>query len=153
MEIINVKNLGNRFDEAVELFWGYWGSENNRPFYEQCMQNSHGPDGIPRFYVAMLDGVMAGTYALLRNDINSRHDLYPWFACLYVKEAHRQKGIAAALLNHASEQAKNLGFKTLYLESNLEGFYEKLGWMEKGITYDPFGNQAKIYVKNLGEML
>lgn len=151
MEIIDVKELPDRFNEAVELFWGYWGSENNRPFYEQCMQNSHGPDGIPRFYVAMIEGEMVGIYALLRNDINSRHDLYPWFACLYVKVEHRGKGIAAVLLQHGSEQAKNLGFKTLYLESNLDNFYEKLGWRENGVTYDPFGHHAKIYVKNLEE--
>lgn len=151
MEIIDVKELANRFDEALELFWGYWGSENNRPFYEQCMRNSHGPDGIPCFYVAVIDEEMVGTYALLRNDINSRHDLYPWFACLYVKDEYRGKGIAATLLQHASGQAMSLGFKMLYLESNLEGFYEKLGWEENGITYDPFGHHAKIYVKNLEE--
>ena len=151
MEIYNVKDLTDRFSEAVDLFWGYWGSENNRPFYEQCMKNSDGFDGIPRFYVAMIEGEMVGTYALLRNDINSRHDLYPWFACLYVKDQHRGKGIAASLLQHGARQAKNLGFKTLYLESNLEGFYEKLGWKENGITYDPFGHYAKIYERNLEE--
>ncbi|HWK22420.1 MAG TPA: GNAT family N-acetyltransferase [Ureibacillus sp.] len=151
MEIINVKELSERFDEAVDLFWGYWGSKNNRPFYEQCMKNSNELDGIPRFYVALIEGEMVGTYALLRNDLNSRQDLYPWFACLYVKEAYRGKGIAAELLQHASNQVKTLGFKTLYLESNLDGFYEKLGWTESGITHDPFGHFAKIYKKDLEE--
>ncbi|RHW34946.1 N-acetyltransferase [Lysinibacillus yapensis] len=151
MEIIDVKNLTGRFDEAVDLFWGYWGTENNRPFYEQCMRNAHGPDGIPSFHVAVIEGELVGTYALLRNDINSRHDLYPWFACLYVKEEYRGKGLASKLLGHGVEQAKKLGFKTLYLESNLNGFYEKLGWVEEGVTYDPFGKHAKIYKIGLEE--
>ncbi|MDN4495194.1 GNAT family N-acetyltransferase [Ureibacillus aquaedulcis] len=151
MEIVDVKEIQARFNEAVDLFWGYWGSGNNRSFYEQCMQNSHGPDGIPRFYVAISEGEMVGTYSLLRNDINSRHDLYPWFACLYVKEEYRGKGIAKNLLQHGVEQAKKLGFKMLYLESNIDGFYERLGWNENGLTYDPFGNHAKIYEINLEE--
>lgn len=149
MQIIDVQQMPERFDEALELFWGYWGQEKNKPFYEQCMRNANGPDGIPRFYVAVVENELVGTYALLRNDINSRHDLYPWFACLYVKNEHRGKGIASALLQHSTEQAKELGFKMLYLESNLNGFYEKLGWKENGIAYDPFGNYAKIYEKCL----
>ncbi|SOC18258.1 acetyltransferase (GNAT) family protein [Ureibacillus xyleni] len=152
MEIRDVQDIPERFNDALELFWGYWGQEKNKPFYEQCMKYANGPDGIPRFFVAIIEGQLVGTYALLRNDINSRHDLYPWFACLYVKDEHRGKGIAANLLRHGEVVAQSLGFKTLYLESNLDGFYEKLGWIENGITYDPFGNSSKIYEKVLEEI-
>ncbi|MFJ8237757.1 GNAT family N-acetyltransferase [Ureibacillus sp. NPDC094379] len=149
MQIVNVSQAPDIFNEALNFIWGAWGNTENKKFYEQCMRNSNGQDGIPRFYVAIMNGQIVGCYALLRNDINSRHDLSPWFACLYVEEKFRGQGIAATLLQHGTEQAKALRFNNLYLESNLNGFYERFGWKENGVAYDPFGNFAKIYEKSL----
>lgn len=55
MEILDVKELPERFDESVDLFWGM---ENNRPFYAQCMDNAHGPDGMPCFNVWVIEVIL-----------------------------------------------------------------------------------------------
>ena len=52
------------------------------------------------------------------------------------------------MIEHAQKVASDLGFKTLYLESNHIGFYEKFGYEVIGKTSDPFGERAKIYAKN-----
>lgn len=68
-------------------------------------------DGIPRFYAAILDERFIGTYALIRNDLNSRQDLHPWLACLYVDLDSRGKKLGARLLDHAIEETAKLALK------------------------------------------
>lgn len=81
-------------------------------------------DGIPRFYAAIENKEIMGTYALIRNDLNSRQDLHPWLACLYVDPNSRGKKLGARLLDHTIEEAAKLGFNKLYLQTDLEGYYE-----------------------------
>ena len=87
-------------------------------------------------------------YALLINDIISRQDLFPWFACLFVEEKYRNKGIAKKLMDHALNECKNKGFETVYLSTDLENFYEKSGWNYYAKGYNVFGEGFKIYSKN-----
>lgn len=52
---------------------------------------------------------------------------------LFVAKAHRQKGVAKALLEQAVEHGRSTGARSLLLETGVENFtaqklYEKLGW-------------------------
>ncbi|OKP98256.1 GNAT family N-acetyltransferase [Paenibacillus sp. P46E] len=58
-------------------------------------------DGLPRFYIAVQNGSIIGIYALLRNDLISRQDVFPWLACLYVVPEFRGQKMGAKLLQHA----------------------------------------------------
>src|SRR3954469_21029064 len=98
MEILVLQDRNDLFEKAVQVFWKEWGSETNYKFYEDCMlQSTTTSSDLPRFYVAIEEGKIIGTYALLRNDINSRQDLCPWLACLFVDENHRCKEIGSKL--------------------------------------------------------
>ena len=147
MEIIELKNKDELFEKAIKVFWEEWGSEDNFSFYEDCMIHSTSSD-LPSFYVGLEDGKIIGTYALLRNDINSRQDLCPWLACLFVEEEYRGKEIGSKLLQHGLEEAAKKGYKTLYLLSDLEGYYEKYGWRNNGVAYGVGGGAIKIYEKD-----
>lgn len=117
-------------------------------FYVDCMKHSgKTSDSIPSFYIALEDEKVIGTYALLRNDINSRQDLFPWLACLYVDPAYRGKSIGKQLLEHGLQTTALLGYEKLYLSSDLEGYYEKYGWTSAAITYGPSGGSIKVYEK------
>lgn len=67
------------------------------------------PNDIPSFYIAKVDDKIIGTYALIRNDLNSRQDLSPWLACLFVDEKFRGNSIGAKLLNHGLLEAAKKG--------------------------------------------
>ena len=70
--------------------------------------------------------------------------------CLFVCLARvSREGIASELLQHGQKTAKQLKFAAIYLETNLEGLYEKFGFEMMGETSDPFGEKAKIYKKVL----
>lgn len=82
---------------------------------------------LPIFYIALENESIIGTYALLRNDLISRQDIFPWLACLYVSPGHRGRRIGSRLLKHALEEAEKKGHSKLYLCTDLTGYYEKYG--------------------------
>ena len=150
MKILSIESIPERFDEYFPLFFNEWSiGEEDRAFHQELLAHPNGMLGLPRFYVAEIDGKLIGCYALLLNDINSRQDIFPWFAYLYVDHAYRRQGIAKKLLAHGEEVTRTLNFQTLYLESNHINFYEPLGYEVIGETSDPFGEKAKIFAKKL----
>jgi N-acetylglutamate synthase-like GNAT family acetyltransferase len=106
---------------------------------------------LPKFYVVLEINEIIASYALVTNDIISRQDLYPWFACLFVNPGHRNKGIADKLLKHGLNEAAQKGFKYLYLSSDLENFYERKGWTHTTNGFNIHGIELKIYRKETKE--
>ena len=151
MEIIELSERLDFKDKAIKYFWECWGSDSNFDFYRDCMEHSiHPENDLPKFFIVLEDEKIIASYALLVNDIISRQDLVPWFACLFVNETHRKQGIAEKLLNHALKQAKSKSYKFLYLSSDLENFYERKGWIYFGEGYNVFGDDIAIFRKEIG---
>jgi N-acetylglutamate synthase-like GNAT family acetyltransferase len=76
------------------------GNESNFDFYKDCIENSLSDDkSLPKFYIMLDNDEIIGSYALLTNDIISRQDLMPWFACLFVDGNYRSQGLAEELMN------------------------------------------------------
>lgn len=110
MEIIQLLKKDDLFNKAIDVFWKEWGEEGGRAFYKDCMTNAlTDPNDIPSFYIAKVDDKIIGTYALIRNDLNSRQDLSPWLACLFVDEKFRGNSIGEKLLNHGLLEAAKEG--------------------------------------------
>lgn len=148
IEIYELSQRIELFDEAVKVFWEQWGNEHNYKFYQDCMlQSCKTSEEIPRFYIALLNESIIGTYAVIRNDLNSRQDLFPWLACLYVNPDHRGNGIGSQLLEHAILETFKKGYKKLYLTTDLEGYYEKYGWTHITEAYGVSGGAIKVYEK------
>lgn len=148
MEIYELGERRGLFEEAVEFFWKQWGNQENYLFYQDCMLHScDSKSDVPRFYIAIQNNSIVGSYALLRNDLISRQDLSPWLACLFVVPELRGNALGSVLLRHAVTEGQKKGFEKLYLCTDLEGYYEKYGWsyMQKGYMFN--GEATNIYVK------
>ena len=151
MQIFELSQRPDFLETAVQYFWKCWGSESNLTFYRDCIEHSLSTKNeLPKFYIVPEDNKIIASYALLTNDIISRQDLMPWFACLFVNESHRNRGIAEKLLNHACGETKKKGYDELYLSSDLVNFYERKGWSLFGTGYNVFGDGIKIYSKKTG---
>ena len=84
---------------------------------------------IPLTLIALLDGELVGTAALKHNDMDTRPDLRPWLAGVYVKQGMRDKGIGSLLVTAVEKEASKLGVEKLYLFTpSRRSFYERLGW-------------------------
>ena len=70
-----------------------------------------------------------GLVSLVLYDMDTRKDLSPWLAGLYVRPPSRSLGIASALIQALGEKARDLGYEKLFLYTHsASGLYEKLGW-------------------------
>jgi len=149
IEIDELIDRTDLFDEAVDFFWKQWGNEQNYQFYKDCMKHSYTTTSdLPRFYLAIQNNVIIGSYAILRNDLISRQDLTPWFACLYVVPKLRGQGLGATLLQHALQETLKKGYENLYLCTDIDGYYEKYGWDHLDNAFLFNGEPIKVYVKS-----
>jgi GNAT superfamily N-acetyltransferase len=84
---------------------------------------------LPRLFVAVQDQLLLGSAALVDADMDSRPDLTPWLASVYVRDSCRRAGLGTALVLHLAAYAKALGHSQLYLFTpHQERFYQGLGW-------------------------
>ena len=144
MKIELITKESNLLEKGTEYFWKQWGTESNFIFYKDSISDNK---SLPKFYLMLDKDKIIGSYALLTNDIISRQDLMPWFACLYVDENYRNLGLAERLIRHGLNESQKKGFKTLYLSTDLIDFYEKKEWNYLSNGYGVDGNKIKIYSK------
>ena len=84
--------------------------------------------GIPTSFVAVSGDGPVGTASLTTHDLEARQDLSPWLASVYVRPESRGKGLGAALVSRAVEEAVNLGVGVLYLFTfDKQDYYTRLG--------------------------
>jgi len=144
--IINVKDFSGGLDKAVAYIHSKWGSKENYTFYYDAIaHSSEQGKPLPRFYLLLKENSMVGCYALLTNDLISRQDLYPWLGCLFIEKTERGKQLGNYLMQHGITEASSLGFGTVYLTTDHDGYYEKYGWQRMENGFDFYGQSSRIY--------
>lgn len=96
-------------------------------------------DTFPIAFVALLDGKPVGTASLKLREMTTHPHLEHWLGTVYVDVPFRGRGIGTALVARATEEARRLGVKTLYLHTpDKEDFYRRLGWkvIERPVYFD-----------------
>lgn len=139
MSAIRVRLLAERPDTipvlAVWLYeqWGYFHDHDSVARRTAELKGRLQADRLPVSLVAFEsdepDAVPVGTASLTPDDLDSRPDLTPWLASVYVLAPCRGRGIGSALVEAAVEHARKLGIGKLYLfTEDRPAFYERLGW-------------------------
>ena len=70
---------------------------------------------------------LIGFISIFPHDCPKMPELTPWYATMFVKEEYRQMGYSKILNDAILREAKNRGFKRLYLKTTLNNYYEKFG--------------------------
>jgi GNAT superfamily N-acetyltransferase len=84
---------------------------------------------IPTVFVAFSGAELLGSAMLIANDMDTRIDLSPWLAGVFVRPDQRKTGIGAILVQRVVKEARSLGIHRLYLYTPSTGqFYARLGW-------------------------
>lgn len=112
--------------------WEEWG--HHRPgdtvdnVIERISQRTH-RDRLPLSYIAYDGEDPVGTASLIRHDMDSRLELSPWLAGVFVLPAFRRQGIGSGLVNLVVEKSTTLGFDRIFLYSRSAiVLYRCLGW-------------------------
>lgn len=86
-------------------------------------------DDLPVTWVAVEGDVLLGSASLVVSDLETRPELKPWLASVFVAPEHRRRGVGGALVRHVVGEAAARSFGELYLFTpDRAPFYEKLGW-------------------------
>jgi len=118
--------------ELARLHFSEWGHLRPEETLEDRMRRLRGccgRGGIPTVLVALAGSALCGSAMLIAHDMDTRPDLTPWLAGVYVLPAYRQRGYGSALVDRVVCEAAALGVPQLYLYTPGAGeFYARLGW-------------------------
>lgn len=154
MDIISIREQPHYKDQAIIYFQDKWGSETTNMLYQDAISRSiESTNPLPQWYILYDGDQIAGCAGLIANDFISRCELYPWLCALYIEPALRKQGLATLLIEYVAEHAKKLGFTALHLCTDLDGFYEKRGFIFNGLGYHPWGESSRVYTRNLLEVI
>lgn len=70
---------------------------------------------------------LIGFISMFPNDCDECPNLTPWYATMYVKKQYRGEGYSKILNDAILEEAKGREYNEIFLKTNLNNYYEKLG--------------------------
>ena len=145
MEIIKINNNDNYLKEYIMLCNEEWGSKKNKEqlkkYIEEKMEQIHSGSKVISILALIHDDKMLGFISLFKYDGEKRKDLTPWYATMYVKKEYRNRGYSKLLNDAILKEAKNLGYKKVYLKTTLNDYYEKFNAQ----YFDSLEKKEKIY--------
>lgn len=109
--------------------WGHHSPGDSVEARMARLQGSLNRDCIPLTVVAFDEGALLGAASLVHHDMDTRLELSPWLASVFVGSDHRRQGIGAQLVRRIMSEATVLKVPLLYLYTvHSEKFYANLGW-------------------------
>ncbi len=133
MEFIDLKENKEYLKEYIGLCSKEWGSAKTKDelnnYIDKKMKNilSKENDKLILAIGLIHNNNLLGFISLFKYDGDERKDLSPWYATMYVKKEYRGNGYSKMLNDEILKQAKNLGYRKVYLKSELINYYEKFG--------------------------
>lgn len=132
MVIYNLKDNLKYLDEVVLLEYNEWAKDRDFNKEERLMKKK---DKIINMFnhelfcklILVDDDKLLGFISLFPSDGEEENALYPWYATMYVKDEYRGRGYSKILNDAILKEARNRGFKVIYLKTNLINYYEKFG--------------------------
>lgn len=155
MEIYNIKNKMEFLKEVCELTEKEWGSYSDEKEFEQKVNNKI--EKVKSFInnkdyckLILVDkDELVGFVSIFPNDCVNKKELTPWYSTMYVKEKFRGNGYSKLLNTAILKVAKKRNYDKLYLKTNLDNYYEKLGAQ----FIEILGNGEKLYFINVPEIM
>ena len=146
MHIISVREEPEYKSAAVRYIQEIWGTDKNAKVYENCIAYSlHTDAPLPHWYLLEDEDKIVGCAGMITNDFISRQDIGPWICAVYIAPEYRGRALGGVLLNKAKADAREAGFKKVYIATGHIGYYENFGFKHIGTGYRPWGESSRIY--------
>ncbi len=148
MEIKYLADSEEHIPTVINWLYRQWGHnyKYGKQVWTKRVNNRLRKMEIPTTFVAFENEKAIGTASLIEHDMDTRDDLTPWLADVYVQKDHRGKNVATRLVKRVIKEAEKIGITKLYLYTReAEGLYKKLGWEVIERT-DYYGDEVPIMI-------
>ena len=148
LPVIALRDRPDLIECAAEWFSSIWGvaTEDYRASMRACAQ---GQAAIPQWYIVCDNGRIAAGAGVIDNDFHERRDLAPNVCAVYVQPEYRRLGVARRLLDAVCHDMARQGVPYLYLLTDHDGFYERLGWQFVGMVRDDDEELGRMYAHRM----
>lgn len=102
-------------------------------------------------FAAVESEKIIGFCTFMKTDYYPENRYLPWISTIFVDKQHRGHHVSHAMINAAVQYAKELGFKTVYIPSNMVDFYEKCGFAKIDELKNYAGEFDSIFLKEIGD--
>ena len=132
MKIYNLKDKIEYLDEVANLEYEEWANNKEENKKERIkakkekILNSFNNKSFCKL-ILIDNNNLIGFISIFPKDCEEERELTPWYATMYVKEKYRNNGYSRILNDAILKEARNRGFSTLYLKTDLKNYYEKFG--------------------------
>jgi GNAT superfamily N-acetyltransferase len=118
-----------RLAEWLHAQWGYLHENDSVERRAARLESRATRGGVPVTFVALEGETLLGSASLVVDDLETRPELTPWLASVFVAPEHRGRGVASALVGGVVVEAWSSGIERLYLwTTDQERLYARLGW-------------------------
>ncbi len=107
------------------------------------------PEGGGRLFLLTEGERLISFLTLTRQDCIRDMSRMPWIGFVYTFPEFRGKGCCRRLMEHAEKEAAALGYSEVYVATDHEGLYERLGYEFIGSAPDVWGEDSRILRKTL----
>lgn len=141
MKIVYLADHQKFLPTLAEWYFEEWGCLLEDPSTNEFisrLNNCLNKTKFPLVILAVNSGELLGAAQIKLNQMSIYPDKEHWLAGVYVEPKHRGSGVSKALLDSLDAIAKNLGVKSLHLQTEYlnGGLYSRFGWQpEKIVNY------------------
>lgn len=123
MEIVPLTDHTEHLATVVDWIANQWGG--TRESIEACLADL---PGRPPALLAIEDGAPTGIVGFNYHDMQPRGTTELWINVLYVAPPFRRQGVGTRLVTEATSAVADTNRKSLFVYSDIPGFYEAIGW-------------------------